>query len=65
MLRRQARAYDDEVTADIEMPTDVPDSAIPSYVYRVVRQVFLLFEGYELPQDVIEDIASDVLQNRT
>jgi hypothetical protein len=64
MLRQQRRAYDDTVTATIEMPGDVPESAIPSQVYRVVRQVFVVFQGYELPQQVIEDIANDVLKGR-
>jgi len=65
MLRQQRRAYDDVVTATIEMAADVPESAVPSHVYRIVRQLFLVFEGYELPQQVIEDIARDVLKGRT
>ncbi len=65
MLRQQRRAYDDIVTATIEMAADAPESAVPSHVYRVVRQLFLAFEGYELSQQVIEDIARDVLKDRT
>ena len=64
MLRQQRRAYDDEVKASIEMAGDVPESAVPSHVYQVVQQLFLTFEGYELPQQVIEEIASDVLKGR-
>lgn len=64
MLRRNASAYDDEVNATVELTADVPASAIPSYVHRVVRKLFLAFDGYELPQQTIEEIASDVLKRR-
>jgi len=61
-LRRQARCHDDVVITDIRVPIDVPDSAIPSHVYQAVRPLFLAFEGYDFAQDVVEKIASSVLQ---
>ncbi len=64
MLRQQRTSHDDEVTATIEMPADAPESAVPSQVHQIVRQLFLAFQGYELPQPVIEEISSKVLKRR-
>ncbi len=61
LLRRQATCHDDVVTTDIQVPIDVPDSAIPSHVYGAIKPLFLAF-GYDLDQEVIEKIALSVLQ---
>jgi len=63
-LRRQASAYDDIVTTHIQVPSDVSESAIPSHVDGAVHPLFLAFEGYDLSQRVIEEIAAEVLRRR-
>ena len=63
-LRPQVSAYDDIVTTEIQVPSDVPESTIPAHVYRAVRPLFLAFEGYDVPQREIEEIAADVLKRR-
>jgi hypothetical protein len=64
LLRQQGSAYDDIVTTAIQVPMDVPESAIPSHVYRAVRRLFHAFEGCDLPQRLIEGISADVLGRR-
>lgn len=60
-LRRVARAHDNIVASQITMTRDTPESAIPSLVHQAVQPVFLAFEGYDLPREVIEEIARSAL----
>jgi hypothetical protein len=57
-LRRVAKSYEDSVTSEVEYSSNLADSAVPNLVYDIVRPLFLSFEGYDLPQESIEGIAS-------
>jgi hypothetical protein len=47
-------AHDDEVTTFVELPLDTSPTAIAPAVEQTVREVFILFGGYELPSNAIE-----------
>jgi hypothetical protein len=47
-------AHDDEVTTFVELPLDTSPTAIAPAVEQAVREVFILFGGYELPSNAIE-----------
>jgi hypothetical protein len=64
ILRRQAKAYDGIVTSEFQVSSNLADSAIPSHVYQIVRPLFLAFDGYDLPRDVLEEIASKLIAGR-
>lgn len=63
-LRREAKAYDDMITSNFEVSSNLADSAIASHVYQIVRPLFLAFDGYDLPQETIEAVAAKLIEQR-
>jgi len=57
-------AHQDNVTADLTVPLDLPQSAIAPHVEGVVRHLFALFDGTEIDSDVISEIVEDSLKIR-
>jgi hypothetical protein len=47
-------AHDDEVTTYVELPLDTSPTAIAPAVEQAVRELFVLFSGYQLPSNAIE-----------
>ncbi len=47
-------AHDDTVDTFVEVPLDVPISAIATYVQEAIRDLLLLFGGYSLPSQAVE-----------
>jgi hypothetical protein len=47
-------AHDDNVTTFVEVPLETSPTAIAPAVERAVRELFILFGGYQLPSNAIE-----------
>jgi hypothetical protein len=47
-------AHDDEVTTFVELPLDTSPTAIAPAVEQAVRELFVMFGGYQLPSSAIE-----------
>jgi hypothetical protein len=47
-------AHDDEVTTFVELPLDTSPTAIAPAVEQAVRELFVVFGGYQLPSSAIE-----------
>jgi hypothetical protein len=57
-------AQDDEVTTFVEVPLDVPPSAIAPFVDAATRELFALFEGTRLPAPTIEEWTRRLIERR-
>lgn len=52
------------VTSTVEIPLDTPLNAIAPAVETVVRRLFVVFNGYELPSKVIENWTRRLIERR-
>jgi len=61
-LRPGGPAYQDEVSVFVEVPLETPLSALGEYVNQAVKPLFEIFNGFELSQDVMEDLTRKTLK---
>ena len=61
-LRPEGPAYQDEVSVFVEVPLETPLSALGEYVNQAVKPLFEIFNGFELSQDVIEDLTRKTIK---
>jgi len=57
-------AYQDEVTSIVNIPLDIPLSAIGGVVGQVVRPLFEVFDGFELGDVIVEELTNNLLERR-
>jgi hypothetical protein len=57
-------AYQDEVVAFVNVPLDVPLSALSQYVNPIIRSLFEIFDGFTLSGDVIEDMTRNLIERK-
>jgi hypothetical protein len=57
-------AHDDTVDTFVEVPLDVPISAIAPYVEEAIRNLLLLFDGYGLPSQAVEYWTQRLIERR-
>jgi len=58
------KAHDDTVTSFVEVPIATPLSAISPYVSDAIRKLFVLFDGFELSQSIVEHWTQRLLERR-
>ena len=61
-LGPEGPAYQDEVSAFVKVPLETPLSALGEYVNQAVKSLFEIFNGFELSQDVMEDLTRKTLK---
>lgn len=61
-LRPIGSAYQDGVSVFVEVPLETPLSALGEYVNQAVKPLFEIFNGFELSQDVIEDLTRKTIK---
>lgn len=57
-------AYQNEVLAYAEIPLNTPLSRIGEYSKQVIDPLFEVFDGFEISQDVIDDLAQRLINRR-
>lgn len=64
-LRGNHFAQQETASQTQSFPSDTGLNAIPVLVHQAIQPLFLAFEGQEFDKDVIEGIASDILNGRS
>jgi hypothetical protein len=57
-------ASDDEAGACIEVPLETPPSALAPFVAAATRELFLAFQGTQMPMSDVEKMTTDLLARR-
>lgn len=58
------RAQQDQVASSVVMPLDTPPASIQGFVKAATDPLFRVFQGFELPATVIEDLTRRLLERR-
>ena len=58
------KAYQDEVSAFNNIPLDTPLSALGDHVYRIVKPLFEIFDGFVLKRDVVETLVQQLIKRK-
>jgi hypothetical protein len=57
-------AHQNEVITFVNVPLDIPLSALSQYVNQVVKPLFEVFEGFNLSKDVVEDMTRNLIERK-
>ncbi|MCL4501018.1 MAG: ATP-binding protein [Deltaproteobacteria bacterium] len=57
-------AYQDEVFLISIVPLETSESAIPQFVYNIVKSLFTIFDGFEISLKIVEEFVNNLLQRR-
>ncbi|WP_294347640.1 hypothetical protein [Prosthecochloris sp.] len=57
-------AYQDQVLAKLDVPIDTAKGALSGYINKLVNQLFLVFEGFQLAEGVTNAIIRRLLERR-
>ena len=57
-------AYQDEVLAISYVPLETSESAIPQFVYNVTKRLFMVFNGFDIGRNVVEDLVKRLFERR-
>ena len=63
-LSYERSAYQDEVVSIIEIPIDTAQGALSGYVHQIISQLFEVFDGFELSEEVTDDLVRRLLERR-
>jgi hypothetical protein len=57
-------AYDDEVGSYVEVPLDTAPSAVAPYVEQALRDLFIVFDGFTMPSESVEQWVQRLVTRR-
>ena len=57
-------AYRDEVFSSVAVPLETPLSAVHQFVHAATESLFEAFDGFQLSQQVVEDLTNRLFQRR-
>ena len=57
-------AYQDELTSFVNVPLDIPLSALSQYVSQVIRPLFEVFDGFTLSENSVEDMTRNFIERK-
>lgn len=57
-------AIQDEVTSEVSVPLETPLSAIAEHVKAAVRPLFEIFQGFTMPDSVVDEVTQKQLNRR-
>ena len=57
-------AYQDEVVSFVDVPLELPLSALSEYVHKAIQPVFEVFDGFSLSKEVTEDLTRRLVERR-
>ena len=58
------KSYDDVTQGFVHVPLEVSNSALAPYVAQAVGPLFALFDGYEPPQEIIENCVRKMIERK-
>ncbi|QEK93192.1 ATP-binding protein [Achromobacter insolitus] len=58
------KAIQDAVTSSVSIPIETPLSAIAEHVKTVVRPLFEIFDGFSMPDSVVDEVTQKLLERR-
>lgn len=61
-LRRSS--HQDEVEAFVKIPIDMPMSALSDYVFEVVNNLFIVFDGFPISKNVVDELVGDLIKKK-
>jgi len=57
-------SYQDEVEVFVNVPLNVPLSALSEYVIQAVRPLYEVFDGFSISKEVVEDLTTRLIERR-
>ncbi len=63
-MGNSGQSHVDTITTFVEVPLDTPANAIAPFVTQATRELFSLFDGHEIPPNVIEDQVLRLIERR-
>ncbi len=57
-------AYQDQVVSLTVIPTDTAPGALSGYVHQIVSRLFEIFDGFELSEEVTDDLVRRLVERR-
>jgi hypothetical protein len=60
----EPQSHEDEATTYVELSSDTPTSALGPLVAAATRDLFALFDGEKIPQNVVEDWTTRLIERR-
>ena len=63
-LSSELKSQQNEVISYIEVPVNVPKSALYSYVHEVTKSIFEIFDGFQLSEKVTEELVTALLERK-
>jgi hypothetical protein len=63
-LSYERKCFQNDVISYIEIPVNVPKSALYSYAHEINKSLFELFEGFQLSESVTEDLVTRLLERK-
>lgn len=58
------KAYQDKAISSVEVPLDTPLSRLGEYVKNVIDPLFEVFNGFEIGQNVVDDLTNKLINRR-
>lgn len=58
------KSYQNEVVSYVDVPVNVPKSALYTYVHKANKNVFEIFDGFLLSESVTEDLVARLLERK-
>ncbi|MNR23790.1 hypothetical protein D3C85_1408300 [compost metagenome] len=58
------KAIQDAVTSSVSVPIETPLSAITEHIKTVVRPLFEIFDGFSMPDSVVDEVTQKLLDRR-
>ena len=59
------KAYQDEISTTISLPLDTPLSAISQYVYNATSPLYELFDGFDIGQNIVDELTTNVIERKS
>ena len=59
------KAYQDEISTTISLPLDTPLSAISQYVYNATSPLYELFDGFDIGQNIVDELTTKVIERKS
>lgn len=57
-------AYQNEVVTTVDVPVDTAPGALAGYVHQIISRLFEVFDGFELSNEVTEDLVRRLIERR-
>ncbi len=57
-------AYQNEVVTTVDVPVDTAPGALAGYVHQIISKLFEVFDGFELSNEVTDDLVRRLIERR-